>query len=231
MSRLRGFRERRSQWGLRRALHWQCMNTLARFGGLRLSYLFLGSGSGRWERMEQMDVPEGYEVRMVGLSDLRPFANSVADLSIDFLESAFSRKDICVASFFKGDLVGFSFRATQRAVLSEQLDIIIPEGFRYTYKTWINPDHRRRNLSQVQGYIRNRATQKDVGARGIWFVETHNYASRLHSYRHPRDRPINMGFIGWIALFGREFPITSRTARWLGVEVVRRDDVRHRHYG
>ena len=230
MSRFRGFRERRDQWGLKRALHWQFMNFLARCFGLRLSYLLLSSGSGRWDRMEASCVPYGYDVRMVTLKDLLPFVDPVSDLTVDFLETSFSSGDACVASFMEGELVGFSFRAGTRASLSNQLDILIPKGFHYTYKTWIHHDHRRRNLSQAQGYVRHRSLPTDYGSRGIWFVETHNYPSLLHGYRHPRERAISMGFLGWISLWGKEFPFTSRTARWLGVEVVRKGDFRARYY-
>ena len=230
MSRFRGFSDRKDQWGLKRALHWQLMNFLARYFGLRLSYLLLGSGSGRLDRMDASCIPEGYDVRMVALGDLLPFTGSVPDLTADFLERSFSNGDVCVASFMEGELVGFSFRTGTRASLSKQLDILIPKGFHYTYKTWIHHDHRRRNLSQAQGYVRHRSLPTDYASRGIWFVETHNYASLLHGYRHPRERAIGMGFLGWFSLGGKEFPFTSRAARWLGVEVVRKGDLRTRHY-
>jgi hypothetical protein len=39
-----------------------------------------------------------------------------------------------------------------------------------------------------------------------------------------------MGFCGWITIFGRQIPFTSRRARWVGFELVRNDDNRRRQY-
>jgi hypothetical protein len=230
MRKLEGFRQRKADWGLRRASYWQFMNLLARLVDFRIHYVFIGGGSGRMDRMPAPEVPAGYDVRMVGMDELRAFTSTVADLSMEFLESAFENGDSCVASFFHGSLVGFSFRATKRAVVTDQLDLLVPDGFRYTYKTWIDREHRRRNLSQIQGYVRHNAQPGDGRARGIWYVETHNYPSLLHSYRHPTDRSLIMGFIGWLSWFGRQIPFRTPAARWLGVELVRKDDVRPRQF-
>jgi hypothetical protein len=206
------------------------MNVLRHAIGLRLHYVVVGSGSGRVGRIDPPEVPEGYIARTVGVEDLVQFVGKVPDLSREFLEVAFSRGDICVASFFDNDLVGFSFQSQVRAQVSAQLDILVPTGFRYTYKTWIHSDHRRRNLSQLQGYVRHHSRDRSSGERGIWYVETSNYPSLLHSYRHPNDRMLMMGFIGWFSFFGRQIPFRSRRARWLGVELLPRQDTRTRLY-
>jgi hypothetical protein len=206
------------------------MSALARFAGIRVHYVLVGSGSGRVSRAEPPRIPAGYQVRMVGRDDLLPYAGRVTDLSAGFLDVAFGRGDVCVASFFGDELVGISFQSGGRAKVTEQLDILVPEGFRYTYKTWIHPAHRRRNLSQAQTYVRTRARAAADLDRGLWYVETHNYASLLHGYRHPRDRYLDMGLIGWISWFGREIPFRTRRAAWLGVELVRRGDRRVRQY-
>jgi hypothetical protein len=230
MGRYERFIQRKAEWGLRRAIYWQAMTLVGRFVDFRIHYVFVGSGSGRLDRSDPPAVPEGYSVRMVGLEELRPFAGRVPDLPLEFLESAFSNGDLCVASFFGSSLVGYSFRSTTRATVTDQLDIWIPDGFRYTYKTWVEAKHRRRNLSQIQGYVRHRAQVADVRARGIWYVETHNYPSLLHSYRHPADRSLHMGFIGWFTIFGRQVPFRTPAARWLGVEFMRKDDTRPRQF-
>lgn len=230
MGKLREFRRRLDEWGPGRALHWEAMNALARLFGARVHYVIVGSGSGRVGRMTRPTIPAGYEVRMVWLDDLLPFVDTVSDLSEAFLRDAFGRGDVCVASFFHGALVGCSFQSGGRSKVTEQLDILVPEGFRYTYKTWIHADHRRRNLSQMQGYVRHHARSGESRDRGIWYVETHNYASLLHSYRHPNERSLGMGLIGWFSFFGRQVPFRTRAASWLGVELVRKDDARPRQF-
>jgi hypothetical protein len=228
VGRFDGILERTQQWGFRRALYWQLMNVLRHAIGLRLHYVLVGSGSGRLGRIDPPEVPERYSARMVNFEDLLHFVGKVPDLSRDFLEVAFSRGDICVASFFDNELVGFSFQSQVRAQVSAQLEILAPAGFRYTYKTWIHSDHRRRNLSQLQDYVRHCSRDTKSRDRGMWYVETSNYPSLLHSYRHPNDRTLKIGYVGWYSFFGRHIPFRSSWARWLGVELLSRQDTRTR---
>jgi hypothetical protein len=106
----------------------------------------------------------------------------------------------------------------------------VPAGFRYGYKGWTHPDHRRQNLSRMRGFVRRSCVAKDHQVRTISYIETHNYASLLHSYRSPTLRSIRMGFAGWITLFGRKIPFNSRHARWVGFEFVRKHDPGRRQY-
>lgn len=203
------------------------MRVLARGLGLRVHYVLVGSGSGRVLRQDAPEVPAGYRVTMADLDTLLPYAD-LPNLPLSFLQAAFAEGDVCVASFHQQALVGFSFQSTTRAPVTDQLDVLIPPGFRYTYKTWVHADHRRRNLSQIQNYVRAHSRPSDDRLSGVWYVETHNYASRLHSYRHPRDRALSIGLIGWFSFRGREIPFRTPAARWLGIELVRREDRRPR---
>ena len=78
------------------------------------------------------------------------------DLSRAFLETAFGRGDRCTANFFHGRLVGYSFNAYVRARVNDQLDVLVPPGFRYGYKSWTHSEHRRANLSRMRGYVRRK---------------------------------------------------------------------------
>jgi hypothetical protein len=176
------------------------------------------------------EVPHGYETRVVGLEDMLPFAGSVPDLSSEFLKEAFSRGDECAANFYDGRLVGFGYVCRSRSRATEQLDVLIPPGFRYGYKEWTHAEHRRRNLSDMRGHVRFTTLPRPYEERSISYVETHNYASLLHGYTHPRSRGLRMGFVGWFNLFGRQFPFSSRRARWVGLEIVRKSDDGRRQY-
>lgn len=94
----------------------------------------------------------------------------------------------------------------------------------YTYKGWTHPDHRRAKLTAARIYLRQQLVRSHRRQWSISYTETHNYASLLHGYRHPRARGVRMGFCGWITLFGRQIPFNSRRARWVGFELIRRDD-------
>ena len=122
------------------------------------------------------------------------------------------------------------FTTRSRARVSEQLDVLIPPGFRYGYKAWTHEDHRRRHLSKMRGHFHFTTVPRPYEERGIWYVETHNYMSLLHSYVHPRQRAMRMGYCGWLTLFGRQIPFNTRAAKWIGFEFVRRSDDGRRQY-
>jgi hypothetical protein len=114
--------------------------------------------------------------------------------------------------------------------VTEQLEVLVPDGFRYGYKGWTHPDHRRRNLSQKGTWVKKTQAGRPFGERGIWYIETHNYASLLRGYRNPRVRHINMGVVGWFTLFGRQIPFATRTAKWIGFHFSRRGQQPRRQY-
>ncbi len=212
------FSNRAAQWGVRRALYWQLMHACKNWLGFNIHYVKLGSGMRNIYEDERPTFPEGYQVKMVCLQDLLAFADSIPDMSSAFLKTAFGNGDLCVASFCGAELVGISFESGTRAPVTRQLELEIPKGIDYIYKTWIHPQHRQKNLSQVQGWVRRQSRGVDTQTWSMWYVETHNYPSLLHSYLHPRERRISGGLIGWVRLFGREFPFRSPRARWLGIK-------------
>jgi hypothetical protein len=228
-AKLQHFRQRKRDWGLKRALHWELMHAMSLIG-FRLNYVNVGSNMKEILGEARPTAPTGYETRVVGLAEMLPHAGRVPDLSQAFLEEAFARGDVCTANFFDNQLVGFSFSSFTRARATDQLDVLVPAGFRYGYKSWTHPEHRRANLSRMRGYTRRQTLPSDRMQRSISYVETHNYPSLLHSYRHPRERSLRMGFCGWITVFGRQIPFNSRRAKWIGFEIVRRDDHRRRQY-
>jgi hypothetical protein len=224
------FRQRLRDWGLRRTLYWYLMHALSKFG-IRLHYVRVGADMREFLATEVApETPQGYDTRVVGIDELLPFAGVVPDLDREFLVAALQRGDVCTANFFNRELVGFSFSTLERARVSAQLDVLVPDGFRYSYKAWTHPDHRRHNLSRARGYVRRQTLKWGHEVRSISYIETHNYPSLLHSYRHPRDRSLPMGFCGWFTLFGRQIPFNSRRAKWIGFEFVRKGDDGRRQY-
>ena len=214
---------------MKRALHFQLMQLLARLG-VRVHYVNVGADLKEIVGEEMPPCPKGYETRVVTLEDLMQHAGRVAGLTAEFLEQAFERGDICVANFLGDDLVGFSFSSFTRVRVTAQIDAIVPAGFRYGYKAWTHPGHRKANLSKMRGYVRRKCLPRMHEQRSIHYIETHNYPSLLHGYRHPRERALRMGFSGWVTVFGRQIPFNTRRARWIGFEFVRNHDHRRRQY-
>jgi hypothetical protein len=229
MEKLDNFRKRKADWGWRRALYWELMNLLFKLG-IHVHYVNVGADLREIVGEEEPKVAPEYQTRVASLHDLLPHLGSVPKLSREFLDTAFGRGDVCVANFHNGTLVGFSFSSYVRARVSEQLDVLVPNGFRYGYKAWTHPDHRRQNLSRMRGFVRRRSIRADHSQRTISYIETHNYASLLHSYRSPRLRALRMGFCGWVTIFGRQVPFNSRRAKWVGFEFVRNEDTGKRQY-
>lgn len=221
---LRRFRQRSADWGVGRALYWYLMSLLAKFG-IRLSYVFVGSPLANRDYIE---LPEGYHNRVVSLADLAPFVDRVEGLDAEFYALAQAHGDLCIGSFFNDQLVGYSFLSESRTRVNAQLDVIVPTGFSYSYKSWTDPQHRRARLSSARLYLSNMAFKDRK--RAFYYVETHNYASLLRSYRPLGQRRIRYGYIGWITCFGRQIPFASRHARWLGVEFVPRGVTYERYY-
>ena len=229
-SKLEAFGARVRDWGVRRALYFQLMNPLRNYLGFAIHYVGIESIHLDSSESECPDVPVGYDTRLAGLTDMLPYAGRVSDLSKELLEQRFEQGDECVANFFGAELVGFSFISRVRTRATDQLDAIVPAGFRYSYKSWTHEDHRRKNLGRMRTHVRVCTAQRPFQERSIWYVETHNYASLLHSYAHPRKRAISMGFVGWFTLFGRQIPFSTRRAKWVGFELRRREDTTARQY-
>lgn len=228
MGKAAKFATRKRDWGLKRALHWEMMNALVKLG-VRVHYVNVEGNVREILGEESPEVPPGYETRYAGHDEMLPYVGTEG-LDQAFLNTAFGRGDVCIANFLGRDLVGFAFVSFTRARVTEQLDMLVPDGFQYVYKGWTHIDHRRAKLAFARIYLRHKLLLADHGQRSISFVETHNYSSLLRGYTHPRERKLRMGFCGWITLFGRQIPFNSRRARWVGFEIVRKDHDGRRQY-
>ncbi len=226
MGKLANFAVRRRDWGLKRVLHWEVMNALAKLGA-RVHYVNVDANVRAIERPE---LPPGHEARFAGHEEMLRYAGRVPGIDREFLDMVFARGDICIGNFRGDELLGFAFISLTRARATDQLDVLIPEGFHYIYKGWTHPDHRQAKLTTARIYLRQQLVRSNRGQWSISYTETHNYVSLLHGYRHPRERTLRMGFCGWITLFGRQIPFNSRRARWIGFELIRKDDDGRRQY-
>jgi len=206
------------------------MHLLKTLLGFRIHYLNIGNDIYDVLYANLPEFTDEYPTRILRPEELLPYLESVPELNSEALQRAIVNKDDCTANFFNGALVGFSFESRARTIVTEQIDLLVPDGYRYGYKGWTHPDHRRANLEK----FRSRATieQRDYPhhERPIWYIETHNYASLLHGYKPPRERDLRVGIIGWYSFFGKQIPFNSRNAKRYGIEMVRREDSKKRQY-
>ena len=230
-SHLTAIRGRIQDWGLKRAIYWQIMHTLARYLGIELLYVRVSADRDDLQMKEPIPVvPVAYRPKLATKEDLLPYVGKIPHLDEEFVDSSFDRGDICVAVFYEEQLVHFAFSTRVRARVTDQLEVIVPPGFRYGYKSWTDPEHRRRQVSRLAQRYRTEQRVIPFDVRGIHMVATHNYPSLMHGYRHPSRRSIPMGFVGWVTLFGRQYPFASRHAKWIGFEFVRKGEELDRQY-
>jgi hypothetical protein len=204
------------------------MHLAGRYFGFHLHYMRIGA-----DRVDLKDpvpptVPPGYDVRLVTRQELLACVDRLPGLSREFLDDAFSGNDECSAAFYGDEMVAFAFTKRSRAVVTDQIDVVVPAGFRYGYKSWTHPDHRRQHLSRTMTYVKETQAGRPFQERGISYIATHNYASLLRSHTSPSARSIPMGFVGWITIGGRQIPFNSRKAKWIGCIFVRKEDHRVR---
>ena len=221
-------RERIREWGVRRALYWQFMHALKKVFGLHLHYANVGADRDDLRDPNPPAVDPEFVCKMGCKADFLPFVDKVPNLDAEFVEEAFARGDECSIVTHRGQLVNFCFVSRGRTRVTPQLDVLVPEGFRYVYKGWTHPDFRRKHLSSLGSWLRNTQHHRPHEERSLSYVETHNFPSLLRSDKHPLRRSIRIGYVGWIDIFGHQIPFNSRKAKWIGFEFVRKDDTRVR---
>ena len=146
-------------------------------------------------------------------------------LSSEFLDASCARGDRCVANFYHGELVGYGFVASAWAPVTRQLRVAVEQDLFYRYKGWTHPDHRRRYLSHARGRLNSSLFPGSDSSRMVSYVDTHNYASKLH---HADIQPVRLGYAGYVTLFGRQIPFTTPRCRASGFQLSRRERQRVR---
>ncbi|MEM7099928.1 MAG: hypothetical protein AAF541_16795 [Pseudomonadota bacterium] len=224
-------RQTRHDWGKHRYFLAALMRTLRRAIGLRFNYVFVGSDRPDFLDANQGALAQGYTSQLCTKSDLVDHASPDNMLTEAFLAEVNWEIHDCAAAFCEGKLVAYKFAARKRVRLTEQLDVIVPTGFRTTYKAWTHPDHRQNNLSYHLSHVLHKHCHaKKFRERTIFYIESTNYASLLHGYLDPRQASLRMGYFGWISVFGRQIPFNSRWAKRIGYYALRKDDTRTRYY-
>lgn len=216
-------KEKALQWGWRRSVYWHVMHWLATRALFRIHYVSIGADRPALRMIYRaaLDVPDGYTVRWGTREDFLPAIGTLPDVDQQFVDDAFGRGDECVVVYYRDELVNYCFGTRAWARVSEQLRVVVPKGFRYIYKAWTHPDHRRKHLSALNAQFRNLTREAPFEERSISYVETHNYPSLLNTGRHPSERGIRCGLVGWFTVFGRQIPFSSRHAKWIGFEFSR----------
>lgn len=214
-SKLRSFRDQGRALGYFTVLNAALFRRLARCG-IHVNLVTLGDDD---PNIAEPVLDPGYTTRPVALGELWPWVGVREGLDAEFLERAIERDDRCVGNFHHDELVGYGFVTRRGAPMTAQIDVAIDDWLVYRYKGWTHPDHRRKYLSHARGRVNRRLFPLREGMRTVSIVAVHNLASKIH---HADVHPVHVGYCGYLRLFGRDHPFTTRGARRYGFRLERR---------
>lgn len=217
------FKER-LEWGVPRLVASYFFGGLERFLKLHVYRVWVGTGM-RTARHDHLpkEIPDEYPTCRLKPRDLIPYASEKNGLNEAFLKAAQARGDRATAVFHKNKVVSYSFESTTRTPFEHSLELLIPPGFLYSYKSWTHPDFRRRGLTKYRGKVNfDERWAKGGLKRGIWYIKFHNYPSLLTNiYQQPHQRPLYAGSMIVLKAFRRTFFFNSRRTKWFGCVLVR----------
>ena len=218
----------RLEWGWRRAGAWYFFQGVKHLLRIKVYRVWVANGPDHAFRAGlPKQLPKEYQTRLMEPIELVQYAKPENDLSIEFLEESQVRGDECTVSFYEGEVVGYLFTALKRTRVTDELDILIPSGHAYGYKSWTHRDHRRKGLTGVRLRVKQDWRDKTGNKRPktVWYMEYHNYPSMLNNnYRPPHERPLYLGVVCWARWFGRVFVYNGRRAKWMGVVLIRKGE-------
>lgn len=226
------FKERLN-WGWSRLIAFYFFSSLERGLGLHVYRVWVGGGIATlWHDQLPTAVPIEYPTYRLEPQDLIPYVSEENGLTEAFLTGAQMRGDQATVVFHKDNIVSYGFESNARSPFEHDLELLIPPGFRYGYKSWTHPDFRRKGLTKYRSKV-NWDDQRANGGlrRGIWYIKFHNYPSLLTDvYEQPHERPLYSGCLIVLKAFRRTFYFNSRRAKWLGSVLVREGEAARRTY-
>lgn len=203
------------RWGLARTLYKRVML------GLRPWLVLCEVHSRPLSYDPPPSPPEGFEVRVATEAELLAAVdNPELGLSEAFVRSAFERGDMCVATFQGDRIVAQLWRSFTCAPHNDGLWVRFRKPHRYGYKAYTAPEFRGRHLQDPMSSYLDRYSIDRGYTHTIGFVETHNYPSLASDKRRGHRC---LGYVGYVKLFGRVFPFSSRGARAVGFGFVPAD--------
>ncbi len=165
---------------------------------------------GNWAKSPE--IPPRYDVRLI---DCEEFHSRLPDdlAHVDY-EWAFERGDLCIASLFDGQVVGWDFSTYTSTRVNSHIDFRVPEGYEYGYGNFTHPDHRGRKLADMraarwEGLL-------DEYESSVWYVNRRNERS-LKVFGEPAEGVELIGWTAYIGFFSCYLAFSSKSCRNLGV--------------
>jgi hypothetical protein len=210
---LRGISER---YGFANAARFVLVRTLNKFARCEcLEILTIDTDS---VDRSYLDLEPEFTSGWVGSEELRALA--VADPSLqmsrEFLNEAWQKKDRCYGIFFEGGLASYGWYSTCPTAVRAQLTFCFYPQYTYMYKGYTKPDFRGNRLHAI-GMSKPLMALSESGGRGIVsYVDYTNFASLRSCDRmgyERRGKVLIMGETGHYRTW------TSPGCKHLGVRV------------
>jgi len=166
------------------------------------------------------EPPAAYEFFCGCVTELTPYVDHTDALSTEFLSEAAAKKHKCVWAIKGDELAAFRIFGGHSAPVSNQLDLVVPDGLLYTYKGYTLPGHRRQGMAKWLSIVDERQLNPERKL-WLWYIEKANRPSHLQMQSDRNVNATRIGLVGWFSLLGRELPFSNGSARRRGVQLAR----------
>ncbi|MEM7101263.1 MAG: hypothetical protein AAF541_23585, partial [Pseudomonadota bacterium] len=140
-------------------------------------------------------------------------------LTFDFIESAFSRGDICNGVLVDGQWVGFDWRSYTCAPHGDGLWVRFKRPYRYGYKGYVMPEYR--GLRIMDTTASDAYCISKGFSRTVLYIDLKNLPSLKNNLR--RDFFERYGFVFILRLFGKRYLLHTPGLKKIGFEFYEHD--------
>lgn len=199
-----GFRADVSRWGLRKSVYKRAMQQLERLLHFRL---FVINARPLDPNAPQDAIPEDCSARALHPQEAVRFAcNPALEMSIDFINSACARGDLCFGYVEHAALVAYVWIGVHSAPAEDGLWVEFGAGHSYAYKALTLASHRGRHLQECLTHVSDRSLTSRGYLFNIDYIHTLNFPS-IAADRRYGNRPI--GYAGYVRWFGCTIPFRT----------------------
>ena len=191
------WRSHLSRWGLMRTSYAVIMTGLEHCG---FHLCQIDTRPLEAEPSLAIPIPEAFELRILSRQECLTHRSHMP-MSVDFINSAFERGDLCAGALYKDKLVAFVWRSFSTAPHLSRVWVAFAAPHRYGYKAYTCPQFRGQRLHNLLSKFSDPACLERGVSKTVGFVKTHNFAS-INSVR--RNSGQLLGYAGYIQI-GRFF--------------------------
>lgn len=160
---------------------------------------------------------EGIECRMLSEAEALAFATDPAlELKPSWVRDAFARGSVCLGAVHAGRLIAYTWLAYSDTEYARRVWVRFGGGFRYSYKSFVRPEHRGRRIVQALHALADHPLLRSGRRHALNLVDAANRPS-FAALRRAGSRTV--GYVGYAKCFGRLIAFHSPGARRAGIRI------------